>query len=60
MWVLIYWVCTATACTAAHVPGFSSADTCEVARTAVEEKQSLIIGQRVTGVCINADISYFE
>lgn len=59
MWVMIYWIC-ATACVTNNIAAFSTEEICQQAAERLEEKDSIMLKQRVTAVCVNSDISYFE
>lgn len=59
MWVMIYWICTST-CVTNNIAAFSTEEICQQAAERLEEKDSIMLKQRVTAVCVNSDISYFE
>lgn len=60
MWVLIYWICTASACNTNNLAAFSTEEICQQAAKRLEEEDSIMLKQRVSAVCVNSDISYFE
>lgn len=60
MWILIYWVCSSAACETNNVAAFSTEEICQQAAQRLEEKDSIMLKQRVSAVCVNSDISYFE
>ena len=62
MWIMIYWVCTnlAAPCVTNNIAAFSTEEMCQQAASRLEEKSETLYNERVSVVCVNSDISYFE
>lgn len=60
MWILIYWVCASYSCDTNNLAAFSTEEICQQAAKRLEETDSIMLKQRVSAVCVNSDISYFE